>query len=192
MTSLIPVLGRALLVAAALCAASAQAQSVAAAFDDGPRLETTPALDPTDTPYMAQCRALLGPPFPIAQFEALFKTTLILDVKRTTRECMYGYFDKAHPDAGALLVLSFSRRRYSQQNYELAKTLPRGDGPPPPRTVFDLQYLEFGLHFVQALTDDQDWVVVATSRKQALPEATALAINFMKSAPMQRWAHLPE
>ncbi|WP_332854700.1 hypothetical protein [Duganella sp. S19_KUP01_CR8] len=189
---MIPALGRSLVIAAALCAFTAQAQSAAAALDDGPRLETTPAPDPKDTPKMAQCRALLAPPFPIAQFEALFKTTLILDVKRTTRECMYGYFDKAHPDAGALLVLSFSPRDYSLKNYELAKTLPRGEAPHPPGTVFDLQYLEFGLYFVQALTDDQDWVVVATSRKQALPEATALAINFMKTAPMQNWARLPE
>ena len=151
-----------------------------------------PMPDPADTPNMANCRALLAAPFPLAQFEALFKTTLILDVKKTPRDCVYGYFDQAHPDAGALLVLSFSLRKDSLKNYEGSKNEARGDGPRPPGAVFDFSYHRYGLYFAEALTSEQDWVVVATSRQQSLPEATALAINFMKTAPMQKWARQPD
>lgn len=46
MTSWIPALRRAVMIATMACAAAAQAQSVAFTFDDGPRLETTPLMSP--------------------------------------------------------------------------------------------------------------------------------------------------
>ncbi|GJI95793.1 hypothetical protein RugamoR57_25110 [Duganella caerulea] len=151
-----------------------------------------PAPDPRDTANMARCRALLAKPFPLARFEALFKTTLVLDVKKTPHDCVYGYFDKANPNAGALLVLSFSHRKDSLKNYEESKNQLRGDGPHLPDSAFDFTYHRYGLYFIEVLTTEKDWVVVATARQQLLPEAARLAVDFMKTATMQKWAPLPD
>ena len=149
-----------------------------------------------DTPHTAACRATFFEVLPVARLEQLFDRKLEAYVKRSTKECLFGFAD-ATPMANGLqqnrMLMSFLPRKAGAASFEKDKTLIRSRQVPYealPGMAEAVSYRDVGMTFIEFMTVDGGWALIAVEGEQpkaTLDAAATLTMEVLQQPAVQRW-----